>query len=165
MTVYNSEEGLWNANPRVVSVTGVALIAGLALTIIMATIRPSGYILLSIPLLMLLLSALSAYWSGSYTLALMLGLVPLHGAGIGEGIYQPYNGPLVVGIANLILLLSFWGIIIATTGFLLGVAGRYRGQLTDHTRRIAIRVGISGAICVMLFVAAENNWISFSVEV
>lgn len=140
-----------------------ALITGIVLTFIMATVRPRGLVLLSIALLIFVFAALSGYLSGSYVLSMFLGLLPLYGAGIGEVIGAPYDGSLLAGIANFLLLLSAWGLIVGTFGFLLGIVVRYRGQLSEQTQWIAVRVGISAATLLALYLAARNNWISFGV--
>ena len=113
-------------------------------------------------MLTVILSSAGAYLSESYVVSMVLGLLPIYGTGVGEVVAASYD-PLLVGIVNLLLLFSIGGILLATLGFLLGVAVRYGQDIASRARWMAVRVGASAVLCAGLYVAAENNWISYGV--
>ena len=95
---------------------------------------------------------------------MLLGLLPIYGVAVGEVVAASYD-PLLVGIVNLLLLFSIGGILLATLGFFVGVAVRYGRDLTLRARWVAVRVGVSAVLWAGLYVAAENDWISYGVTV
>ena len=93
---------------------------------------------------------------------MLLGLLPIYGVAVGEVVAASYD-PLLVGIVNLLLLFSIGGILLATLGFLVGVAVRYGRDIASRARWMAVRVGASAVLCAGLYVAAKNHWISYGV--
>ena len=139
----------------------VAVFVGVLFTFAAAVLN-GGRLFLAVPVLTVLLSASGAYLSESYVVSMVLGLLPIYGTGVGEVVAASYD-PLLVGIVNLLLLFSIGGILLATLGFLVGVAVRYGRDIASRARWVAVRVGASAVLCAGLYVAAENGWISYGV--
>ena len=142
----------------------LAVFTGITWTFYTVYVSSGGRIFIFVLLFAFLFSGFSAYLTESYAISILLGLLPIYGAGVGEVITSAYNGPILFGIINLLLLFSIGGIIISTTGFLIGTTARYKSDIIDKKRWLALRIGASVFICLVLYVAARNNWISYGVS-
>jgi hypothetical protein len=143
----------------------LAVFSGILWTLYTVYVSSGGRIFIFVLVFAILFSGFSAYLTESYAISILLGLLPIYGAGVGEVIAAPYHGPILLGIINLLLLFSIGGVIISTAGFLIGIITRYKSDIIDKKRWLALRVGASVFICLALYVAARNNWISYSVTV
>jgi hypothetical protein len=142
----------------------LAVFSGIIWALYTVYVSSGGWIFIFVLFFAILFSGFSAYLTGSYVISILLGLLPIYGAGVGEVIAAPYDGPILLGIINLLLLFSIGGVIISTTGFLIGIIARYKSDIIDKKRWLALRIGASVFICLALYVAARNNWISYGVS-
>ena len=151
-------------NPGAYTVATLALFSGILWALYTVYVSSGGWIFIFVLLFAILFSGVSAYLTESYAISILLGLLPIFGAGVGEVIAAPYDGPILLGIMNLLLLFSIGGIIISTAGFLIGIIARYKRDIIDKKRWLALRMAASVFISLALFVAARNNWISYGVS-
>ena len=142
----------------------LAVFSGILWALYTVYVSSEGRIFVFVLFFAVLFSGFSAYLTESYAISILLGFLPIYGAGVGEVIAAPYDGPIVKGIINLLLLFSIGGIIISTAGFLIGIIARYKSDIIDKKRWLALRMGASVVICLTLYVAARNNWISYGVS-
>jgi len=151
-------------NPEAYMLAILAIFSGILWTLYTVYVSSGGRIFIFVLVFAILFSGFSAYLTESYAISILLGLLPIYGAGVGDVIAAPYDGPLLFGIINLLLLFSIGGIIISTAGFLIGIIARYKRDIIDKKRWLALRVGASVFICLALYVTARNNWISYGVS-
>jgi hypothetical protein len=151
-------------NPEAYTLATLAVFTGILWALYTVYVSSGGWIFIFVLLFTILFSGFSAYLTGSYVISILLGLLPIYGAGVGEVIAAPYNGPIVLGIINLLLLFSIGGVIISTAGFLIGTIARYKSDIINKKRWLALRLGASVFICLALYAAARNNWISYGVS-
>jgi hypothetical protein len=142
----------------------LAVLSGLLWTLYTVYVSSGSRIFIFVLVFAILFSGFSAYLTESYAISILLGLLPIYGAGVGEVIASPYDGPILLGIINLLLLFSIGGVIISTAGFLIGIIARYKSDIIDKKQWLALRLGASAFICLALYVAARNNWISYGVS-
>jgi hypothetical protein len=152
-------------NPEAYTLATLAVCSGIFWALYTVYVSSGGWIFIFVLFFAILFSGFSAYLTQSYVISILLGLLPIYGAGVGEVITSAYNGSIVFGIMNLLLLFSIGGIILSTTGFLFGIIARYKSDLIDKKRWLALRIGTSIFICLALYIAARNNWISYGVSV
>ena len=143
----------------------LAVLSGILWTLYTVYVSSGGRIFIFVLVFAVLFSGFSGYLTESYAISILLGLLPIYGAGGGEVIAAPYDGPILLGIINLLLLFSIGGVIISTAGFLIGIITRYKSDIIDKKQWLALRLGASVFICLVLYVAARNNRISYSVTV
>jgi hypothetical protein len=151
-------------NPEAYVLATLAVFSGILWALYTMYISSGGWIFIFVLFLAVLFSGFSAYLTESYAISILLGLLPIYGAGVGEVIAAPYDGPILFGIINLLLLFSIGGVIISTAGFLIGIIARYKSDILDKKRWLALRLSASAFICLALYVAARNNWISYGVS-
>lgn len=152
-------------NPEAYTLATLALFIGILWALYTVYVSSGGWIFIFVLFFAILFSGFSAYLTESYAISILLGLLPIYGAGVGDVIAAPYDGPLLLGIINLLLLFSIGGIVISTTGFLFGIIARYKSDIIDKKQWLALRIGTSIFICLGLYIAARNNWISYGVSV
>ena len=152
-------------NHEAYTLATLAVFSGILWALYTVYVSEGGWIFIFVLFFAVLFSGLSAYLTESYVISILLGLLPIYGTGVGEVITSAYNGPILFGILNLLLLFSLGGIIISTAGFVIGIVARYKSDIIDKRRWLALRIGTSVFICIVLYVAARNNWISYSVTV
>ena len=155
------ENNLHNAGTYTLAI--LAAISGIFWTLYTVYVSSGGQIFILALALAILFSGLSAYLTESYIISILLGLLPIYGVGVGEVITAPYKGPLLVGIINILILFSLGGIILSTSGFLIGIIARYRRGVINKKRWLALRIVTSAFICLVIYIAARNGWISYSV--
>lgn len=151
--------------PEAYTLATLAAFTGILWALYTVYVSSGGWIFIFVLFFSILFSGFSAYLTESYAISILLGLLPIYGAGVGEVITSTYNGPILFGVINLLLLFSIGGIIISTIGFLIGTIARYKSDIIDKKRWLALRIGASVFICLVLYVAARNNWISYGVSV
>ena len=152
-------------NPEAYTLATLALFIGILWALYTVYVSSGGWIFIFVLVFAVLFSGFSAYLTESYAISILLGLLPIYGAGVGDVIAAPYDGPILLGIINLLLLFSIGGIVISTTGFLFGIIARYKSDIIDKKQWLALRIGTSIFICLGLYIAARNNWISYGVSV
>ena len=152
-------------NPGAYTLATLAVLSGILWTLYTVYVSSGGRIFIFVLVFAVLFSGFSAYLTESYAISILLGLLPIYGAGVGEVIASPYDRPILFGIINLLLLFSIGGVIISTAGFLIGIIARYKSDIIDKKRWLALRLSGSAFICLALYVAARNDRISYSVTV
>lgn len=155
------ENNLHNAGTYTLAI--LAAVSGIFWTLYTVYVSSGGQIFILALALAILFSGLSAYLTESYIISILLGLLPIYGVGVGEVITAPYKGPLLVGIINILILFSMGGIILSTAGFLIGIIARYRRGVVNKKRWLTLRIITSAFICLVIYIAARNGWISYSV--
>ena len=151
-------------NPGAYVLATLAVFSGILWALYTVYDSSGGRIFIFVLVFAVLFSGFSAYLTESYAISIPLGLLPIYGAGVGEVIASPYDGPILFGIINLLLLFSIGGVIISTAGFLIGIIARYKSDIIAKKRWLALRLSASAFICLALSVAARNKWISYGVS-
>ena len=151
-------------DPEAYTLATLAVFSGILWALYTVYVSSGGWIFIFVLFFTILFSGFSAYLTESYAISILLGLLPIYGVGVGDVIAAPYDGPIFLGIINLLLLFSIGGIIISTAGFLIGFIARYKSDIIDKKRFLALRIGASIFICLTLYVAARNNWIAYGVS-